>query len=59
MKDITKTRLKLIITKCQLLLANDNHWHDDASTDISEIVNEAKKALDEIASSSRWSGGNR
>ena len=59
MKSITKTRLKLIISKCQLLLANDDHWKDDISTDISEIVEEATKALEEITSGSRWSGGNR
>lgn len=59
MKSITKTRLKLIIAKAELLLANDNSWHDDVSSAISEIVKEAQLAANEVRNDNGWSAGDR
>lgn len=59
MKDITRTRLQLIIAKSQLLLAETNPWHQDAQSAITEIVQEAKKAEYEIRDDDAWRNGDR
>ncbi len=59
LKDITKSRLNLIIAKAQLLLATNNPWYQDASAAISEISKEAQKAENEIRHDASWQNGDR
>lgn len=59
MKDITKTRLNLIIAKAQLLLAEEQPWHKDAYSAAVEISNESGKILREIAEDHAWRNGDR
>jgi hypothetical protein len=59
MNEITRSRLKLIAARVEILLHHRDPWHSEAQKAIDEIVSEAQKASDEIRNDAGWRNGDR
>ena len=59
MKEVTRTRLELIVAKAKLLLSNNQPWHQDALHALAEIRSESDRAYREVADDHSWAAGDR
>jgi hypothetical protein len=59
MKEVTRTRLELVIAKAKLVLSDKNPWHEDALQALREISSEAERAYREVADDHSWALSDR
>lgn len=59
MKEVTRTRLELVIAKAKLLLSDTHPWHQDALQALAEIRSESDKAYKEVANDHSWASSGR